>query len=224
MVVAPAPSPDRYWPSGLATARMRSASASAAECVPARSIRIGNEAAHHRDALDELGNALEEQQHEADEDQRLRRPLRQAAGIHRLLVELKRSEEKRHRCDDHDDRQRQQEEHMAEDIDAVAPSLRQHVVDDVDADVLVREKRPRRAQQEDRSEQDPLQLQPGIRRHVEDLAHRGVGGRNDHHDQDQPGQHLADPEIDRVDGAAQLEQSLHDRSPCGGPNAAQLSP
>ena len=102
---------------------------------------------------------------------------------------------------------------MAEDVDAVAPSLRQHVVDDVDADVLVGEQCPRRAQQEYRAEQDPLQLQPGIRRHVEHLAHRGVGGRNDHHDQDQPGQHLADPEIDRVDGAAQLEQTLHGRSP-----------
>ena len=35
-------------------------------CVPPLLIGIGNEAAHHRDALDELGDALEEQQHESD--------------------------------------------------------------------------------------------------------------------------------------------------------------
>src|SRR6516225_5547817 len=71
----------------------------------------------------------------------------------------------------------------------------------------------RRTQEEYRPEQNPLQFQPRVRRGVEDFSYRGVGRRNDHHDQDQPGQDLADPKIDRVDGAAQLEQALHVRSP-----------
>src|SRR6266511_2926880 len=69
--------------------------------IPA-GIWIGNEASHHCNALDELGNALPEQKHEADEDERFRRPLRQAARLHRLFIDLKRSDEKRNRCDDHE--------------------------------------------------------------------------------------------------------------------------
>src|SRR6266536_3826947 len=95
--------------------------------IPA-GIWIGNEASHHCNTLDEFGNALPEQKHEADEDERFGRPLRHAARIHRLFVELKRSDEKRNRCDDHDDGHRQQEEYVTEDVDAVTPPLWQHAV------------------------------------------------------------------------------------------------
>src|SRR5215467_3818928 len=80
--------------------------------VHGAAVGVGYEAAHHRDALDELGNALQEKQNESDQDQRLCRPLRKSTGIHGLLVEIIGSEEERHRGDDHDDRQRQQEEEM----------------------------------------------------------------------------------------------------------------
>src|SRR5512133_1605175 len=69
-------------------------------------MRIGDQAAHHRDALDELGQPLQEQQEEADEDQRFRRPLRQPAGAERLLVDLIRADEERQAGEDHHHRER----------------------------------------------------------------------------------------------------------------------
>ncbi len=44
-------------------------------------VRVLDQPAHHRDPLDDLGDALEEQQEEAERDQELGRPLRQPAGI-----------------------------------------------------------------------------------------------------------------------------------------------
>src|SRR5262245_48629631 len=121
---------------------------------------VGDQAAHDGEPLDELGEPLNEQQEEADEHQRLRRPLRQAAGIHRLLVDLVGADEERQAGDDQEQRERQQKKHVADDVDDVAHLLWEHIVHDVDADVLVDQERPGRAQQEHRAVQHPLQLEP----------------------------------------------------------------
>src|SRR5262249_35464432 len=97
---------------------------------------VGDQAAHGGEPLDELGEALNEQQEEADEHQRLRRPLRQAAGIHRLLVDLVGADEERQAGDDQEQRERQQKQHMADHLDDVAHLLWEHIVHDVDADVF----------------------------------------------------------------------------------------
>ena len=55
---------------------------------PATACGSGISPAHHRDALDQFGYALNKQECEADDDQRLGGPLRQAAGVARLLVDL----------------------------------------------------------------------------------------------------------------------------------------
>src|SRR5882757_10939168 len=171
-----------------------------------RCVRIRNEAAHHGDALDQLGYSLHQQHGESDHDQRLRRPLREAAGITRLFVDLEGAIEERHAGYQHDDAERQQKENVADDVDAVAQLFRQVIVDDVDADMLVIEQRPGRAHQEDDAKQQPLQFEPGIRRGIEDLANDGVHGGNDYRHQDQPGQPLANPSAARVNVAAQLQQ------------------
>src|SRR4051812_12188857 len=67
-----------------------------------RCVWIWNKAAHHGDALDQLGYSLHQQHGEADHDQRLRWPLREATGITRLFVDLERTLEERHAGDQHD--------------------------------------------------------------------------------------------------------------------------
>src|SRR5438034_8273524 len=62
---------------------------------------VGYEAAHDGEPLDQLGDALNEQKEEAEEHQRLCRPLRQAAGVHRLLVDFEGAQEERQAGDDH---------------------------------------------------------------------------------------------------------------------------
>src|SRR5690349_7393714 len=93
-------------------------------------VRIRNEAAHHGGALHQLGNALEEEQREADRHQRLGGPLRQAAGAEGLLADPPRSEEERNAEPDHDDRQREKEERVADQVDPVAQGLGQLVIHD----------------------------------------------------------------------------------------------
>ena len=83
-------------------------------------MRVRDEVAHDRDTLDHFGDALDKQQREADHDQALSRPLRQPAGISRLLVDLHRSKEEGDAGEDHDDGQRQQEERVTDDVYAVA--------------------------------------------------------------------------------------------------------
>src|SRR5581483_1791742 len=99
-------------------------------------VRIGNEPAHHGDALDQFGDALQEQQAEADHDKRLGRPLRQTAGISRLFVQRQGAQEKGRGGPKHYNRQRQQEERVTDDIDGVADLLGEQIVHDVDADVF----------------------------------------------------------------------------------------
>jgi hypothetical protein len=137
---------------------------------------IGNEPAHDRDALDQFGDALNQQEREPDDDQRFGGPLRQAAGIAGLLVDFNRAHEERAAGDDHDDAKRQQEKDVANDVDDVAPALGKQVVHDVDTDVFVVEQRPGRAKQEDDAEQHPLQFQPGVRGDVEALPDDRVNG------------------------------------------------
>src|SRR3569833_2167925 len=74
-----------------------------------RCVRIRDYAAQDRDALDQFGDALYEEHGKSDHDQRFGRPLRQSAGITRLLVETVRAEEERYSGHDHDHGQRQQE-------------------------------------------------------------------------------------------------------------------
>src|SRR6185437_14022803 len=145
------------------------------------------------DTLDQFRKTLNEQHPETDHDQRLRRPLRQPAGISRLLIDLERPVEEGNAGDQHDNGQRQQEEHMAYDIDAVADALWQHVVHDVNADVLVGEQCPGRAQKEYDAEQHPLQLKPRIRRGVENFTDSRIGRRYDHGGENEPRQTLANP-------------------------------
>ena len=75
--------------------------------------------AHDRDLLDDLGDALEGEHHEADHDQPLGRPLRQAAGRERLLVDRIGAQEERHRMVDDEQGEGHQEEHVPDQIDPV---------------------------------------------------------------------------------------------------------
>ena len=84
-----------------------------------RCVRIRNDAAHDRDALDQFGDALNEEHGKSDHDQRFGRPLRQPPGITGLLVQSIRTEEEWYSGDDHDHRQRQQEEDVSYGVDGV---------------------------------------------------------------------------------------------------------
>ena len=167
--------------------------------------------AHHGNSLDQLGYALHQQQDESDDDQRLGGPLRQAARVARLLVDLDRAHEERAARYDHDDTQRDQEEGMTDDVNPVPHLLLHHVADDVDPDVLVIEQGPRRAEQEHDAEQQPLKLEPGIRGDVEGFPDDRVDRGDDNRHQDQPCQTLAHPFGERVDSPAQFQERLQRR-------------
>ena len=111
---------------------------------------------------------------------------------------------------------REQEEDDAEDVDPVLRARGQAARDDVDAHVLVAQQRVAGAEQEDRREQVPLDLEEGVRAEVERLADDGVGGADQHDDQDQPVDEAADALVDRVDDAGQGEQGFTDASLTGG--------
>ena len=166
-------------------------------------------AGHDRGALDQFGKALDEQHGEAHGDQQLRRPLRQAARIHRLLADGVGAEREGPGGDHHHQAERQQEGDMAEHVDPVARALLQRRVDDVDADVFVLPQRPGGAEQEHGGEQHPLQFEPRVGTDVEQLADDGVDGRHQDRQQDQPGNRLAQPRGDRVDQLAGPHEGRH---------------
>src|SRR5579864_1622212 len=129
---------DRYWRSVFFD-RFDNVLDLGFEGVHLAGVRIRNEAAHDRDTLDQLRYALDKQHRETNHDQGLGRPLRQAAGVSRLLVDYKRTVEERDAGGDHHDGQRQQKEYMPHHINRAAQPLWQQVVYDIDADVLVGE-------------------------------------------------------------------------------------
>ena len=102
---------------------------------------------------------------------------------------------------------------MAEEIDPIAPPFGEHVGEDVDADMLVGLEGPRRAQHEDRAEQIPLEFEPGIGRHAEDATDDGIDRRHQDRHHDRPGERLADPFIEGVDGAGNPEEHFHPSRP-----------
>ena len=92
---------------------------------------------------------------------------------------------------------------MPENIDRIPRPFGQHIVDDIDADVFVAQQRPRRTQKKNDREQDPLQLKPGIRTGVEYLSNDGIAGGKQHGCQKRPGEYFTQPQIDRIDDAAE---------------------
>ena len=176
-------------------------------------MRVRDQAAHHGDSLDQLGNALHQQEGESDDDQRLRWPLRQPARIARLLIDLDRAHEERPARYDHDDAQWNQEEGVTDDIDRVAQRLLHHVADDVDPNMLVIEQGPRCAEQEHDTEQQPLKLGPGVRGYVEGFSDDRVDGGDDHRHQDQPRQTLARPSGERVDSPGSISRAIATKAP-----------
>ena len=162
-------------------------------------VRVVDVAAHHGDPLDDLRDALQEQQEEAEWDQRLGRPLRQAAGVAGLLVLQVGGDEERHAVDDHQDHERHQEQAVAEQVDPVAYPLGQAAVDDIDADMLVLEQGVGGAQHEHGAEQLPLRFEPGVGADVEHLADDRIAGRDQDCHQDQPIDGLADGLVQPID-------------------------
>ena len=65
--------------------------------------------------------------------------------------------------------------------------------DDIDSDMLVVPQGITRGEQEYCREQVPLQLEPAIRAHIESIADSGIAGADEHRDQDQPINRVADP-------------------------------
>ncbi|MPL93316.1 hypothetical protein SDC9_39442 [bioreactor metagenome] len=171
--------------------------------------RIGDIAPDHRDLLDDLRQPLTEQHREADQQQRLRRPQDQTAGVGRDLardigahhVGVEQVEHQR----DH----RHQEEDVAEQVDPVLHTTRPGAVENVDADMLVLLQRIGGGEQEGRAIEIPLQLEPGIRRYVEDLAHGRVDRADQNRDQDEPRHGFADDLVDTVDQTRKGQQSAH---------------
>ena len=161
--------------------------------------RVVHVAGHDGDLLDDLGDALQRQQDEADEQQRFGRPQDQPAGIGRHLADAVGQRDIGHEVEDHQHDEGHQEEDMPEQVDPVLHAARPHAVDDVDADVLVLAQRVGGGEQEGGAEQIPLQLEPGVRRHVEGLADHGIDGADEDRDEDQPRNPLADEFIDAID-------------------------
>ena len=121
--------------------RISSASCSSAVLSTCFSLGSGIMPAQEGDALDQLGEPLQDQQEEADRHHEPRRPEDQAAGVGRHLVPLVGVDEHRPRQPHDQDRHRQQEEQRAEDVDPGLRARRQAAGDDVDAHVLVVQQR-----------------------------------------------------------------------------------
>src|SRR5216684_6495164 len=171
-------------------------------------MRIGDHAAHDRNPFDQFGKSLREQEGETDEDQRFCRPLRQPAGVSRLLINPVGSKKERQRGDEYDDRERHQEKCMPDHVDGVANSPGKQIVHDIDADMLVVEQRPRCTDQKNDTEQDPLEFEPGIGRNAEYFAYDGIdGGDKDGHEYE-PTERASHQATDRVNGAAQIQENI----------------
>src|SRR2546428_7544408 len=99
------------------------------------------------DALNELGDALQRHQREADGKDELDRPANEAAGVRRGFVDAPGFHEPRPSEVDEDDADRQEKEQTTDDIDPDARPFGKCRVDQVDAYVLVDLERIRTAQQ-----------------------------------------------------------------------------
>ena len=69
-------------------------------------VRVRDEVAHDRDTFDQFGHSLDKQKSECNHNQTFSRPLREPAGISRLLVDLHRSKEEGDAGEDHYNGQR----------------------------------------------------------------------------------------------------------------------
>src|SRR5262245_60658265 len=114
------------------------------------------------DALDELGDALQRHQREADGKDELDWPSDEAAGVRRGFVDAPGYHEPRPREVDEDHADRQEKEQAADDVDPNARSFGERRVDQVDAHVLVDLERIGTAQQYHAREHVPLYFQPGV--------------------------------------------------------------
>ena len=186
--------------------RTYSASSSSAVLATWRCVGSGDEAAQEGEALDQLRDALQPEQQEADRQQREHRPAHQAAGVVRHLVHVVGPHDERHREVDDDDDEGQQECADADDVDPDLGALAEAAGDDVDLHVLLAQQRVAGGQQEDRGEEVPLDLEQAVRALVEDLAHDRVAGTDEHGREDQPSDPSADELVQPVDQARKGEQ------------------
>ena len=176
-------------------------------------IWIRHVAAHHRDLLDDLGDALDGEQREADEQHQLGRPQDETTGVRRHFARAEGEAHVGHEIVDHQQDERHQEEQMPEQVDPVLDAPRERPVDDVDADVLVLLERVGRGQQERGAEQIPLQFKPGVRRHVERLADDRVDRADENRRQDQPADPFAYEFVKRVYQARESQKPRHQIPP-----------
>src|SRR5262245_16943482 len=103
------------------------------------------------DAFDELGDALQRHQDEADRKQKLDRPTYEPAGIRRRLVDAPGVHEPRPREIDEDQADREEKEKAADDVDPDAGPLGDRRIDEIDPHMLVDLERIGAAQQDRKS-------------------------------------------------------------------------
>ena len=116
-----------------------------------------------RDTLDDFGNTLQRQQHEAGGDHELDGPADQAAGIARHLADVIGLHEERPGQIGEQEAGGDQEEQRADHVEPELAALRQHQIEDLDADMLVALEGVGRAEHHQDGEHVPLQLQPAVR-------------------------------------------------------------
>ena len=114
-----------------------SCSASASPERAARRVGIGNQPAHDGDALDQLGDALQEQEEEAERTSNLAGQCGRPPALDDCSLMRVGAREERPAVNDHHQRERQQEEQWPNTSIQLRTALGQRVVHDVDADVLV---------------------------------------------------------------------------------------
>src|SRR5437588_9374924 len=167
---------------------------------------IWDQASKESDALDQLRDALRDQQEESDRYQQPRGPDDEATGIGGDLVALICIDEHGPREPHEENRHRQQEKQRAQNVDPCLRALRQPARDDVDAHMLVAQQRVAGEEQEDRREEVPLNLEQSVRAVVENLAHDGVGRADQYCYEHQPVECLPDALIQAIDEPGQRKE------------------
>ena len=154
-------------------------------------------------ALQALGNALQEQETEADDQEKLDGPANETAGIGGHLAANIGTHEEWPAGEGEVETDRQQEESDADNIDPEPRPIAHRAIDQVDAHMLVHLERIGRSQKHDAGKHVPLDLKPAIRAVREKVADDRIACADQRAKQDQIIGDLAKLFGNGVDDAAQ---------------------
>src|SRR5882724_1043398 len=159
------------------------------------------------EVLHRLGEGLDDQEHESDDDHRLEDEAQwDAAGIRRTLHDAIGARHEGPRGpDDHDGRGVEEDE-VEDEVHPGLPARGEPGVDDVHPHVLVVEHGVGGAHQVHHAEEMPLQLLQPHRALAEGVAQHHVEEDDQDHQEHDPGDSAAEPILSSVDSARELSQ------------------